>query len=122
MRYIAVVILSLAIVYSSDDKFERVNLTTQSWRPWPSELHLLFVFKIMSAEKKVALVTGSSSGIGLACAQSLAKRGVDVVLTGSRDASLVADILDDFKRFDPEYCFRFTYFTITLISPKHLQE
>jgi len=53
----------------------------------------------MSVEKKVALVTGSSSGIGLACVHSLAKRGVDVIITGSRDVTLVGDILDDMKRF-----------------------
>jgi NAD(P)-dependent dehydrogenase (short-subunit alcohol dehydrogenase family) len=53
----------------------------------------------MSVEKKVALVTGSTSGIGLACSHALAKHGINIIATGSRDASLVSAILDDIKRF-----------------------
>jgi len=53
----------------------------------------------MSLEKKVALVTGSSSGIGLAIVHSLAKRGVDVIVTGLPEVGLVGDVLDDIKRF-----------------------
>jgi len=51
----------------------------------------------MSDSVKVALVTGSTSGIGLACAHALAKRGVNIIVTGSRDATLVTDILADIK-------------------------
>jgi NAD(P)-dependent dehydrogenase (short-subunit alcohol dehydrogenase family) len=53
----------------------------------------------MNAESKVALVTGSTSGIGLASAHALAKRGVNIIVTGSRDVSLVGDTLEDLKRF-----------------------
>ena len=37
---------------------------------------------------KTAIVTGGSSGIGLACARSLAKEGWNVVITGRREAQL----------------------------------
>ena len=36
---------------------------------------------------KTALITGSTSGIGLACAHSLAKAGANVVLNGFGDAA-----------------------------------
>lgn len=36
----------------------------------------------MDGKDKVALVTGSTSGIGLAIALALAKRGCDVIVTG----------------------------------------
>jgi NADP-dependent 3-hydroxy acid dehydrogenase YdfG len=40
-------------------------------------------------------VTGSTSGIGLACAHMFGKRAIDVVVTGSRDKSLVESQLAD---------------------------
>ena len=52
----------------------------------------------MSSDKKVALITGSTAGIGLSCAHALAKRGVNVIVSGSRDASAVGEILEDLKR------------------------
>lgn len=51
----------------------------------------------MASSNKTALVTGSTSGVGLACAHALAKRGVDVVINGSRDESLVESTLTDLK-------------------------
>lgn len=42
-------------------------------------------------EKKVALVTGSTSGIGLAIAQELAKAGADIMLNGFGDPNPVKE-------------------------------
>jgi 3-hydroxybutyrate dehydrogenase len=52
----------------------------------------------MSSENKVALVTGSTSGIGLATAHALAKRGVNIIVTGFGDETLINNILKDVKR------------------------
>ena len=48
--------------------------------------------------KKVAMVTGSTSGIGLATAVALAKRGVDVIITGFGDEWLIKQTVDKCKR------------------------
>jgi NADPH:quinone reductase-like Zn-dependent oxidoreductase len=56
-------------------------------------------FYDMSSSDKTALVTGSTSGIGLACAHALAKRGINIVITGSRDESLVKGIITDIEGY-----------------------
>lgn len=52
----------------------------------------------MSSLEKVALVTGSSSGIGLACARILARKACHVIMTGSRGEELVAESMDAIRR------------------------
>jgi len=51
----------------------------------------------MTQKRKIALVTGSTSGIGLELARHLAREGTRVVLTGRRK-DLLDDILGDFSR------------------------
>ena len=49
-------------------------------------------------ENKIALITGSSQGIGAACALRLAKDGCDIILNGhkfdERGEKLIAEIQD----------------------------
>jgi len=47
---------------------------------------------------KVAIVTGSTSGIGLGIAKALAAQGVDVVLNGFGDAPEIASLRNDLER------------------------
>lgn len=50
---------------------------------------------LFSLDGQVAIVTGATSGIGLACAEALAAAGARVLLTGLGDASGVAERLAD---------------------------
>jgi len=48
-------------------------------------------------EKRVALVTGSTSGVGLAVAHGLASRGCHILLNGFGDDQLIKSLKTDFK-------------------------
>jgi len=49
-------------------------------------------------KNKTALITGATSGIGKSCAKKLAKKGVNLVLTGRRKGSLV-----EFQKYLSKY-------------------
>ena len=49
------------------------------------------------SEKKVALITGGSRGIGLACALELAKAGCDIIINDICDAEKAQPAIDEIK-------------------------
>jgi len=49
-------------------------------------------------KKKVAIITGSTSGIGLAIARGLAREGASVVLNGFGDAKAIETLRADLAR------------------------
>jgi len=49
-------------------------------------------------DKKVALVTGSTSGIGLGIARALAARGSRILLNGFADEQLIKTLQAEFTR------------------------
>ena len=49
-------------------------------------------------EGKTALVTGSTSGIGLGIAHHLAEKGCNIVLTGLGEQGLIDSIVQEFKQ------------------------
>lgn len=51
----------------------------------------------MATPTKVALVTGSTSGIGLATARALAKRGINIIINGFGDEKSISSIIDEIK-------------------------
>jgi len=52
----------------------------------------------MSLKSKTAIVTGSTSGIGLAIARALAKEGVNVVINGLGEAGEIEKVRSDIER------------------------
>jgi 3-oxoacyl-[acyl-carrier protein] reductase len=56
--------------------------------------------------RPVALITGGTRGIGLACAQALAKEGWNLALNGIRDEESIQPVLESFRKSGAEvqYC------------------
>jgi 3-hydroxybutyrate dehydrogenase len=73
----------------------------------------------MSALKgKVAVVTGSTSGIGLGIASALAREGADIVLNGFGDAAAIAALREQFGR---EFKVRVRYDPADLAKPAEVR-
>ena len=72
----------------------------------------------MKLYKKTALVTGSTSGIGLAIARALAAAGCDVVLTGLGDAAKISALACDLSN---ECKVRASYIPANLVSPAEIR-
>lgn len=53
----------------------------------------------MSLEGKIAIVTGSTSGIGLGIARTLADNGCSVIITGLGEPSVIDSLLNEFRRY-----------------------
>ncbi|MFW5770650.1 MAG: 3-ketoacyl-ACP reductase [Spirochaetota bacterium] len=51
-----------------------------------------------SPESTLAVVTGSTSGIGKAIARSLADKGLTVILNGRRDISEISEFMDELRK------------------------
>ncbi|MDE6138392.1 MAG: SDR family NAD(P)-dependent oxidoreductase, partial [Candidatus Gastranaerophilales bacterium] len=48
-------------------------------------------------ERKIALITGGSRGIGLACAKELAAAGCDIIINDICDAEKAQPAIDEIK-------------------------
>jgi len=57
------------------------------------------------SEKRVALITGGSRGIGLGIAMSLAQEGWDLAINGMRDSSQVDPGLDPLRALGRDVCY-----------------
>lgn len=54
---------------------------------------------VMDLTGKVALVTGSTSGIGLGIARSLAHKGCILIITGLGDQATIEGLEKEFKQY-----------------------
>jgi len=71
----------------------------------------------MTLKGKVALVTGSTSGIGLGIARALAGAGADVVLNGFGDAAEIAKLRDGLAR---DHGVRVAYSAADISKPEQI--
>ena len=73
----------------------------------------------MSLKGKVALITGSTSGIGLAMARAFAEQGCDVMLNGLGDAAAIARSREDIAR---EFGVRTDYHGADMTKPAEIAD
>ncbi|MBK8979739.1 MAG: 3-ketoacyl-ACP reductase [Planctomycetes bacterium] len=59
----------------------------------------------MSRDRRVAIVTGGSRGIGLGIARRLADAGLDLAIAGRRSATDVAEALDELRARGADVCY-----------------
>lgn len=74
---------------------------TDYWT-YKRSLSLKGIHSINSSENRVAIVTGSLSGIGLGIAHSLAKRGFNIILNGLANQAEIDKVSQDFKNKYPK--------------------
>jgi 3-hydroxybutyrate dehydrogenase len=72
----------------------------------------------MTLHGKTALVTGSTSGIGLAIAKALAAAGCDVALTGLGDAAQISAMAQDLSN---EHKIRASFIPANLVHPAEIR-
>lgn len=68
---------------------------------------------------KVALVTGSTSGIGLGIAQTLAGEGADIMLNGFGDATAIATLV---RQISDQYGVRVLYHPADMSKPSEIED
>ena len=73
----------------------------------------------MSLKGKVALITGSTSGIGLAMARAFAEQGCDVMLNGLGDPAAIARLREDIAR---EFGVRTDYHGADMTRPAEIAD
>ena len=67
---------------------------------------------------KTALVTGSTSGIGLGIAQALAAEGANIVFNGFGDAAQIADLQ---KQTAAQFGVKTAYFGADMTQPEQIE-
>ena len=89
--------------------YKQTNKHTNKLTKPPGKLNrilkIIFFFPqgIDKMEGKTALVTGSTSGIGLGIAHHLAEKGCNIVLTGLGEQGLIDSIVQEFKQWVNAY-------------------
>ncbi|MBU6292479.1 MAG: 3-hydroxybutyrate dehydrogenase, partial [Burkholderiales bacterium] len=68
---------------------------------------------------KTALITGSTSGIGLGIAQALAAQGADIVFNGFGDAAQIADLQ---KQTAAQFNVKTAYFGADMTQPQQIEQ
>jgi 3-hydroxybutyrate dehydrogenase len=71
----------------------------------------------MNLSQKTALVTGSTSGIGLAIAHALASQGCNIMLNGFGEAQMIEGLLHEFKA---KYNVKMAYSSADMRKPQEI--